>query len=333
MGIFNCLFKRSKTTNAEANYGARQGRHPKLQVSKDKHFLSVESLDFYGLYQLSKSKQWAIGWRDSDPSVGRGGHRESGQGAYVLADLSSGMVSCHGNMPRPNNGHVCDTGLFCLEDWHFGNSLSGTFSVFDPSGAVIFVKVLTANIFTSGISRNGKYAFCATANSASDHGNKVFLFDLLKRVELYCVTPKAGWPERYEVDEKTGELIAHFKDVGSFRYDIDGRFLDGDQLQDANLTSSRFERILLSAEKVLGEVDLTDERILEVLNSIQRARSLGADEYPAWRATALKVQGLAHELLGQYAEAVQVYEEALSLNPKIGVKRRLASVAKRINTG
>ncbi|HEJ1054394.1 TPA: hypothetical protein SLP05_001932 [Pseudomonas putida] len=34
--------------------------------------------------------------------------------------------------------------------------------------------------------------------------------------------------------------------------------------------------------------------------------------------------------MGQYPEAVQVYEEALALNPKIGVKRRLASVSKRI---
>ncbi|WP_146036689.1 tetratricopeptide repeat protein [Pseudomonas protegens] len=250
-----------------------------------------------------------------------------------MADLSSGTVSCNGSMARPNNGHVCDSGVFCLEDWHFSSSLSGTFSVFDPTGAVLITKELTANIFTSGISRNGKYAFCATANSPSDNGNKVFLFDLLKRVELYCVTPKAGWPGRYEVDEKTGELIAHFKAVGSFRYDSDGLFLDGDQLENANLTSSRFERILLSAEKELGEFDLTDERVLEVLNAVQRARSLGADGYPAWRATALKVQGLAYERLGKDAEAVQVYEEALSLNPKIGVKRRLASMAKRINAG
>lgn len=63
------------------------------------------------------------------------------------------------------------------------------------------VKELTANIVTNGISRNGKYAFCATANSPNDHGKKVFLFDLLNRVELYCVNPKAGWPESYEVDE------------------------------------------------------------------------------------------------------------------------------------
>ncbi|WP_445571999.1 tetratricopeptide repeat protein [Pseudomonas sp. E102] len=48
--------------------------------------------------------------------------------------------------------------------------------------------------------------------------------------------------------------------------------------------------------------------MLEVLTAIQRARTLGADENPAF-------QGLAHKQLGQLAEALQVYEEALALNP------------------
>ncbi|MFJ2452602.1 tetratricopeptide repeat protein [Pseudomonas protegens] len=339
MGIFSWLFNRPKAVKFDSatkhqpqaqSLNAQPELRATPQIRRDKHFLRIESLDFSGVYQLSKSKKWAIAWRDSDPSAGRGGHRESGLGAYVLADVSSGTVAYHGSMPRPNNGHVCDTGVFCLEDWHFGSTLSGTFSVFDPSGSVILAKELTANIFTSGISKHGKYAFCATANSPTDHGNKVFLFDLVNRVEMYSVTPVAGWPDSYEVDEGTGELMALFKDMGSFRYSVHGQFMDADQLGDANLNSSHYDRIILAAEKILGEVDLTEERIQEVLTAVQRARSLGADENPAWKPTALKVQGLAHEQLGQYPEAVQVYEEALALNPKIGVKRRLASVSKRI---
>ncbi|WP_368491719.1 tetratricopeptide repeat protein [Pseudomonas sp. Hg5Tf] len=342
MGIFSWLFNRPKAvkSNTAAKHQPAQAQsqvaQPDLQaipqIRRDKHFLRVDSLSFSGVYQLSKSKKWAIAWRDSDPSAGRGGHRESGLGAYVLADASSGTVACHGSMPRPNNGHVCDTGVFCLEDWHFGSTLSGTFSVYDSSGSVVFTRELTANILTSGISRHGKYAFCATANSPTDHGNKVFLFDLVNRVEMYSAPPKAGWPDSYEVDESTGELVALFKDMGSFRYDIYGQLVDADQLGDANLNSSRYDRIILAAEKILGEGDLTDERTQEVLTAVQRARSLGADENPAWKPTALKVQGLAHEQLGQYSEAVQVYEQALALNPKIGVKRRLASVSKRIKT-
>ena len=59
-----------------------------------------------------------------------------------------------------------------------------------------------------------------------------------------------------------------------------------------------------------------------------RARSLGADSNPAWKPNALKVQGLAHEMLGQFPQAIEVYEEAITLNPKIGVKRRLDALKK-----
>jgi hypothetical protein len=50
-------------------------------------------------------------------------------------------------MQRPNNGAVADNGSFCLEDWHLGSSLSGTFGVFDSAGNPIVTKELTANIF------------------------------------------------------------------------------------------------------------------------------------------------------------------------------------------
>ncbi|MBH3470613.1 tetratricopeptide repeat protein [Pseudomonas putida] len=146
---------------------------------------------------------------------------------------------------------------------------------------------------------------------------------------LSHLTPEAGWLENYEVDEGTGELMAVFADMGSFRFDIEGRFIDADRLGNAKLNSSCYECIILAVESLLGEAGLTDERALEVLATVQRAHSLGADENLAWKPTALKVQGLAHEQLGQYPEAVKVYEEALALNPKIGVKRRLASVGKR----
>lgn len=131
---------------------------------------------------------------------------------------------------------------------------------------------------------------------------------------------------------RTGELIAHFKDVGSFRYDSEGQFLDADQLDDANLTCSRYDRIILASEKILEDADVTGDRAQEVLTAVLRARSLGADENPAWKPTALKVQGPAYEQLHQYSEAVRVYEEALALNPKIGVKCRLASANNKIGT-
>jgi hypothetical protein len=293
-------------------------------------FMNVSSINYGGLYRLSKSKKWAISWRDSDPGAQRGGHRESGLGEFVLADLAGDVVFVHGKMQRPNNGSIADNGTFSLEDWHFGNTLSGTFSVFDNTGKPIVIKELTANILGSGISRNGKLAYCTTANSKTEHSYKIFLFDLETGEELFCATPRTGGIESYAFDEDRKLLIADVKGVGKFRYDRGGNFVDAENLDKANLNSSDYSRIIRAAEKILNEPDICQSRAREALEAVIRARSLGADSNPAWTPNALKVQGLAHEVLDERHEAIQVYEEAFVLNPKIGVKRRLDALKKAV---
>jgi tetratricopeptide (TPR) repeat protein len=49
-----------------------------------------------------------------------------------------------------------------------------------------------------------------------------------------------------------------------------------------------------------------------------------------WKAKSLKLQGLAHEALGELQEAVKAFDEALALDPKIGVKRKRDFLAKKI---
>ncbi|WP_235661539.1 hypothetical protein [Pseudomonas coronafaciens] len=95
--------------------------------------LTVPARDYYGLYKYSPKKAWAISWKDSTPDGRRGGHREEGEGRYVLIDVANNAVLVDARMPRPNNGAVADNGSFCLEDWHFGSALSGTFHVFTSS--------------------------------------------------------------------------------------------------------------------------------------------------------------------------------------------------------
>jgi tetratricopeptide (TPR) repeat protein len=75
--------------------------------------------------------------------------------------------------------------------------------------------------------------------------------------------------------------------------------------------------------------DKIDSKLAEkVLTAILRARNLGADETPSWKAKALKLQGLVLEKLERGSEALVAYDEALSIDPKIGVKRRADALRK-----
>lgn len=115
---------------------------------------------------------------------------------------------------------------------------------------------------------------------------------------------------------------------GEYRYGADGALIDEGAADAALLGSTNYSDVILTAESMLkgkpGAAELET-----ILAALIRARGFGADGNPAWKPTALKVQELAHEALGQASEAIGCYEEALKLNPKIGIKRKLNSLLKR----
>ncbi|MCJ2370767.1 tetratricopeptide repeat protein [Pseudomonas sp. RGM 3321] len=325
MGMLDWLFGKRKAVRVESppkNPGGRDS------FEFEGGLLTVPARDYYGLYKYSPKKAWAISWKDSTPDGRRGGHREEGDGRYVLIDVANNAVLVDARMPRPNNGAVADNGSFCLEDWHFGSALSGTFHVFTSQGLPVITKVLSANILQSGISRNGLLAYCLTANSPTEDGRKLALYDLKEGVELFAVTPqRAG--EHIGFDEKSRQLVVKVSGGGEYRYGADGALVDEDAADEAMLSSTNYTDVILTAEAML-KVGCSTSELERILAAVIGSRVLGADDNPAWKPTALKVQGLAHEALGQGREAIGCYEEALRLNPKIGVKRKLDSLLKRL---
>lgn len=322
MGLLNWLFKK-RAPRPQSPRDVSSGKVFSISTS----FITLPSIDYHGLFRHSPGKEWLLSWKDSTPDGSRGGHRDAGEGRYVLVDVEGNAVRVDARMARPNNGAVADNGTFCLEDWHFGSTLSGTFHVFSAQGTPIITKELSANILDSGISRSGRLAFCTTANSPTEDANKLFLFDLKQGRELFAVTPARAC-ERFEFDEAALELVAKVVGGGEYRYGPDGALVDEAAADAALLRSTNYSAVIFTAESMLrGNPDAV--KLECILDALIRARGLGADNNPAWKPTALKVQGLAHEALGQVSEAIRCYEEALMLNPKIGVKRKLDALIKK----
>lgn len=291
-------------------------------------FFTLEKPHWFGPCSRSPNRRWLISWRDADIGGSRGGSRSSGRGAYLLYDTEAKRVVLEGRLERPNDGHVADNGTFVLEDWLFSDELSGIFCAFTSQGQVLLERRLTANLASSAISRNGKYGVCQTCNSSTEDGSSLFLFDLQSGDELFHVEPAAGWAMNYTIDESGAEVIAHIKDLGAFRYERNGRFLDREELEEARLHRGSYSLAILTAEEILRRNDSSTERVREVLAAIQCARKQGADGDVRWRAVALKVQGFAYEALGEAMLAIRMYEQALAIDPKVGVKRRLSMLRK-----
>lgn len=294
-------------------------------------FAEIPSLKFFGQFNKSPSGEWAICWSDSDDEEHRGGHRNSGKGRYVLYNLRQDAVVQQGRLERPNSGHVADNGYFSIEDWHFGDSLVGTFYVFSATGKQLIKKNFKANLYNSAISGSGRIAVCQTANSpGEDDGNRLTVFDVEANAQLFSINPATGWASSYKFEEAASRIGAALDGIGIFYYDMQGQFLDAEKFGLARLNCDRYDVVLLAAEELLKKPELNDQLAQAALQAGKRACTIGANNDSSWQAVALKVQGLAHEFLHNDAEALAAFDDALKFNPKIGVKRKADTLRKRL---
>lgn len=329
MGLFDFLFGGKKPQAKSASQPVSRPISAK-SISLRDNFVEIPSLKFFGEFSKSPSGEWAICWSDSDDEEHRGGHRNSGKGRYVLYNLRQNAVVQEGRLERPNSGHVADNGYFSIEDWHFGDGLVGTFYVFSVDGKPLTKKKFKANLYNSAISRSGRFAICQTANSPSEEdGNRLTAFDVETNTQLFSINPPSGWANSYEFDEASGKVGVLLEGIGTFYYDRQGQFLDTERLDLARLNCDRYADVLMTAEQMMKRTDLSEHIAQAVLEAAQRACRIGADNDPSWKAVALKIQGFAHEFLHNDAEALAAFEDALKLNPKIGVKRKADSLRKK----
>lgn len=301
----------------------------KCKIGDD--FLEIADIGFWGECTTSKSGEWAIGWSDFsiDETGFRMGHRENGEGRVILYNLFEDKLVVDKNLGRPNSGKVADNGFFSIEDWGLGNRLA-SFYVISPTGEIIIRKKLHSNIYNSAISPAGYFAICQTCNGERD-GNKLMAFDIIKGLELFSVDSKTIWADRYEFNERTPSFSVVFPDLGKFRYDVEGNFVDVEKYDTARLESKQYWIILETAAEILKNPNLDRKRGQQVLEAVLRARSSISNNDQRRKAQALKLQGLAHDFLGNSDDALEAFEEALIIDPKIGVKRKATALRKKLN--
>lgn len=327
MGLLDFLFGSNKKNAAQSSSRPTSRK----AASFHDNFVSITSLGFFGQFKRSPSGEWAICWSDSDEQNHRGGHRDSGHGRYVLYNAIQDKIAVQGRSERPNSGSVADNGSFSIEDWHFGSELSGTFYVFSSAGHELTKRKFQANLYNSAISNSGRFAVCQTANTPlGADGNRLTVFDVERSVALFSVHPATGWADSYTFNEDVPQFGVVMNKIGTFYYDVQGNLIDPEKFDAARLHCDRYDVVLLAAEDVIKSPHLNNELANEALEASARALSLGAEKDISWKAVALKIQGLAHELLHNDEAAIAAFDKALQINPKIGVKRKADALRKKL---
>ena len=325
MGLLDLLFGRRNSRDSTGLTVTPQGD------SFEDRFLTLNKPHWFGECSRSPNRRWVISWRRGEADVlneAKAGSRPDGR--YLLYEATTQRVVLRGGLFHPTAGAVADNGAFVLGEINALSALQSTLHACSAKGDKLLLHKIHALILTTAISKSGRYAICTTGNSKHEDGGSLFLFDLLAGKQVFITEPEA-WSTDYYIDEDRIEVVANVRGLGAFRYDRNGQFIDRALLEQAILQRGDYSSTITTAERILQHSEPSIERVRETLAAVLRARKHGADQDSGWKAAALKVQGMAYEALSEIPNAIAAYEQALAINPKIGVKRRLASLQKRNN--
>ncbi len=321
-GFFKRLFSKREAAH-ETSPPALAGR---LEIEEFGHNLvSIDALDFFGHQAVSPNKRYRLIWADRTPDGSRGGNRSEGHGSWSL--LLDDRIVTTGSLERPQEGCVADNGTVILHDWMFGEGLKGRFFAFAPDGTQLVTQQFAANLMSNSLSPDGQFAICQTANApGSADSCRYMLFDLAAGSEMARWDVETGWAEHYEWDCEDRRVYLCMKDGERACYDFTGTMVDREAWQLRRIGAGDLNVI----QSVLVATSANDHPFR---SEIIAGLGVAARDGEVWQqARAHRLLGELHEQAGEIAQAVKAYDDALTIDPKVGVARRVEQLRKTLGT-
>ncbi len=321
-GFFQRFFSKRQAAH-EASSPPLEGR---LEIEELGHNLvSIDALDFIGHQAVSPNNRYRLIWADRTPDGCRGGNRSEGHGSWSL--LLDDRIVAAGSLERPQEGCVADNGTVILHDWMFGEGLQGRFVAFAPDGTQLVTQQYAANLMSNSLSPEGKFAICQTADApGSTDSCRYMLFDLAAGREMARWEVETGWGEHYEWDCEERRVYLCMKDGERVGYDFTGIMVEREAWQLRRIGAGDLNVI----QAVLVGTSANDHPLR---SEIIAGLGVAARDGEIWQqARAYRLLGELHERAGEIARAVKAYDDALTIDPKVGVARRAEQLRKTLGT-
>lgn len=289
--------------------------------------ITIDAIDFVGQFARSPSGQFRLIWSDRNPEGTIGGYRTEGHGRWAL--LEHDRLICEGRLERPQDGKVANDGTFILNDWMLGEGLKGQFVAFRRDGTAILARDIAANLMSNGLSNDGQFAICQTANAPGSADSCFYmLFDLTTAVEIARWEPETGWADGYEFDTVARQVFLTRRDAERVGYHFGGTMIDRESWQARRVAAGDLIviRLLLADASQVRNADF----VARIIAGLYRAAQ---DNDVHVRARALRIRGELLEETGDGAAALVAYDEALALDPQVGVTRRADKLRKALSPG
>ena len=290
--------------------------------------ITIRSLDFIGSMEESENNTFAVAFADNCRTEDRGlraGSRLSGEGEVLL--LSEKRLVWRKKIPRPIAAAVSNTGDAAICDIGFGPDLRSSLLVFRQDGSTAVNQVIEANLMSCAIAPDGDFVlFNSLASPNSEHSFKLFAYALPSGEHAFKV--------EFFTQELTGAVVdgdkVTVKAEGiTYQYSRSGALLNKFETHIALFDRNMALGYFLNAHRVLND------SMKEELQSEQRRRLRAAYERLIASDITLNTKAKARRDVGElcladgdHMQAVREFREALKLNPKIGLKRKLANIEK-----
>jgi hypothetical protein len=309
--IGSLLIKRNKRENILEDNSSKEKLN-NLKGRKDGSIKKQEfdSLNFFGTIVPSENNEYLVGFEE--------GESERSKGKILL--IKNNEVLFQKRLYRPNDGVVSNNGCIAICDYlSWDSNLGGMFYIFDEKGNEIFTKKTTANLGKCFISYDSRYAIFETYGSPTDDSNKIFVINVFER----RIISKFDRPFSF-VEAIIDSLKERIKLISNSRFIFEIDLL-GNQINIEEYKKSIHDKGDLlekircleeyEANKLLANTDYINY-LLESLKDENVLYSYGKDRL-------LRRIGEYYEFHGDIDNTIKYWKEAIKLNPKIGVKKKL----------
>lgn len=308
----------------------------KVQIDPELGDVSVSGSDFSSpLSRTSPNGDYLVAYHEEAGATAPEGTPGLKNGAFILA-YRQRLLFENRQLERPAEVAVANNGHVVINDWRFdARQLRGDFYAFNPQGEILIHKAFSANLLGNAISPEGRFALCACANHPiHEDGGTVAFFDLQERVCLWQKVLVTGpLAKSYAISEQQRQFTVTYVDGRRYRYDFEGNLLERVQLTSEQLKNMSISALLGDYQREFRALNAPAlDRVAPLVQGLLELLARNQHPDPAGRASALRLLGEIHEACAAFEQALDYYEQALGEDEKVGVKRKIQQLRRRLHS-
>jgi hypothetical protein len=290
---------------------------PSFEISDN--FLRIDSTDFLGFYNKSPDGKYLVAFQDGfGHSPGRLVLIHNDRILYLLI------------MERPNDAFVANDGTVVVNDWLATDDLAGDFHVVAHDGRILIKHRFKANLFRCGITADGQVAWCNTCSSDyQPDSDKLFVYSVRRAALIAKVDGRVDPEEIIATEQEVSIKVRGYYE----RYDYNGNLLNPDEVQEgyySYLLKNSPSDLLKLARGIMYNENL--DKLSDSHSQAAKLISLKIIGEPnldkSYKAQAYRFLGELAYRSGDIESTIGHFRNALSLNPKVGVKTAIAKLEK-----